>query len=67
MMKQVLTSLKKQVALTQMARRGLITETQYGAYEPNEMNELIDFLDDKKPTYTLLYFHAKWNPKCKEI
>ena len=25
------------------------------------------YLDDRKPEYTCLYFHAAWNPICKKI
>ena len=31
------------------------------------MDELIQYLDKKRPTFTLLYFTAKWNPIIPKI
>ena len=31
------------------------------------VNDLVNFMDEKRPTFTLLYFSASWNPKCAEI
>lgn len=31
------------------------------------MEELINHLDEFKPTFTLLYFTAKWNPVIPKI
>ena len=29
---------------------------------PENLEEVIKYLDKKRPIYTLLYFSAKWNP-----
>ena len=29
--------------------------------------DLIKYLDEKKPTFTCLYFYAAWNPICEKI
>ena len=31
------------------------------------MEDVIQYLDKEKPTYTLLYFTAKWNPVIPKI
>ncbi len=31
------------------------------------INDIITHLDKVRPTYTLLYFTAAWNPICKKI
>ena len=34
---------------------------------PESDSDIIKFLDDKRPLYTCLYFHAAWNPVCQQI
>ena len=34
---------------------------------PESLKDVVDHLDELRPTYTLLYFHAKWNPTCEAI
>ena len=34
---------------------------------PESMEDCIRYLDQKRPTFTLLYFTAKWNPIIKQI
>ena len=34
---------------------------------PQSTNDIISYLDDRRPTYTCLYFHAGWNPICANI
>lgn len=34
---------------------------------PESVNDVIKYLDDKRPIFTCLYFHASWNPICKKI
>ncbi len=31
------------------------------------MHELLKYLEKRNPPFTLLYFHAKWNPMVEEI
>ena len=31
------------------------------------VNDCVKFLDTNRPTFTLVYFTASWNPKCAEI
>ena len=38
--------------------------TALGYVVPEGVEDIIKHLDEHKPTYTLLYFHAAWNPKC---
>ncbi len=35
--------------------------------EGQGINDIIAHLDKVRPTYTLLYFTAAWNPTCKKI
>jgi len=34
---------------------------------PENLEELVSYLDKKRPTFTLLYFTAKWNPIIPKI
>ena len=34
---------------------------------PESVEEMIKSLDKERPTYTMLFFSAAWNPKCAEI
>ena len=34
---------------------------------PESVNDLVGYLDQHKPTFTCLYFHASWNPICEQI
>ncbi len=34
---------------------------------PESENDLIKYLDERKPVYTCVYFHAAWNPMCKRV
>ena len=34
---------------------------------PESEKDLIEYLDERKPTFTCLYFHAAWNPICEKI
>ena len=44
-----------------------IQHSNYGYVVPESVDDVIKHLDDNKPTYTLLYFAASWNPKCAEV
>ena len=67
MIKSALSALKKQTALAQLATRTMVTCPNTGAHIPDDMEDVIDFMDREKPTITCVYFHASWNPICKEI
>eukprot|EP00349_Pseudokeronopsis_sp_Brazil_P004647 CAMPEP_0202967158 /NCGR_PEP_ID=MMETSP1396-20130829/11943_1 /ASSEMBLY_ACC=CAM_ASM_000872 /TAXON_ID= /ORGANISM="Pseudokeronopsis sp., Strain Brazil" /LENGTH=55 /DNA_ID=CAMNT_0049691903 /DNA_START=108 /DNA_END=271 /DNA_ORIENTATION=+ len=34
---------------------------------PESKEDIIEYLDNKKPTYTLIYFTASWNPIIKQV
>ena len=34
---------------------------------PESTKDIMTYLDDRRPTYTCLYFHASWNPICEDI
>ena len=34
---------------------------------PESANDIMNYLDERRPTYTCLYFHAAWNPICADI
>ena len=40
---------------------------QADAESQKSVPEVVKFLDKQRPTFTLLYFTAAWNPKCAEI
>ena len=33
----------------------------------DSVNDVVRWMDKQRPTYTLIYFSASWNPKCAEI
>ncbi len=34
---------------------------------PESVDDVIKSLDKQRPTFTMLYFSAKWNPMCEKI
>ena len=34
---------------------------------PESLDDIVKTLDRSRPTFTMLYFSASWNPKCAEI
>ena len=34
---------------------------------PESVEDVVNTLDKNRPTFTMLYFSAAWNPKCAEI
>ena len=34
---------------------------------PESLEETIEYLDKKRPTFTLVYFTAKWNPIIPKV
>ena len=45
----------------------MITHPNKAWVEPESVNDLIKYLDTKRPEFTCIYFHASWNPICSEI
>jgi hypothetical protein len=58
MLSKATLHLKKSTPIT----RSFKTVTQYNYVVPETMDEVVKYLDKHRPTYTLLYFTAKWNP-----
>ena len=50
-----------------LANRGFLTYQDKNYKVPENLDELISYLDKKRPTFTLLYFTAKWNPIIPKI
>ena len=67
LVKSALSALRKQAALSQLAARSITTLPFSGALVPDDMEDLIEYLDREQPTLTCVYFHASWNPICKKI
>ena len=38
-----------------------------GGESSDSINDMVKHLDKLRPTYTLLYFTASWNPMCAKI
>ena len=53
--------------LIKTAQRSIITYPDKNYVTPESMEDVIQYLDKEKPTYTLLYFTAKWNPVIPKI
>ena len=51
----------------QTSVRGVHTFEGKNYVVPESLNDVVNHLDSVRPTYTLLYFHAKWNPTCEVI
>lgn len=62
----------RQRFINDIARRSVTLAPGKGYHVPEgtedkSMLDVINHLDKKRPTYTLLYFTAKWNPQCAKI
>lgn len=65
---QMLTSNNQVFNMARMAaNRGIHTVKSKSYVVPEGVNDVINYLDDRRPTYTCLYFHAAWNPICANI
>jgi len=47
--------------------RGVKTVAGKSYVVPESASDIINYLDNRRPTYTCLYFHAAWNPICASI
>ena len=34
---------------------------------PSSLPDVVSYLDQHKPTFTCIYFHAGWNPICEQV
>jgi len=52
-----------------LAKRSMhsVAGKNYVVPDGEGINDIIEHLDKLRPTYTLLYFTAAWNPMCKKI
>ena len=50
-----------------VAMRSFITYNDKNYKIPESLEEVVSYLDKKRPTFTLLYFTAKWNPIIPKI
>ncbi len=53
--------------MSTMQQRSFITFSDKNYKIPESLDEMITYLDKKRPTFTLLYFTAKWNPISPKI
>ena len=53
--------------LSTVHQRSFITFSDKNYKIPESLDEMITYLDKKRPTFTLLYFTAKWNPIIPKI
>ena len=53
--------------LSTVHQRQFITFSDKNYKIPESLDEMITYLDKKRPTFTLLYFTAKWNPVIPKI
>eukprot|EP00347_Sterkiella_histriomuscorum_P001003 403373710 len=65
--KAVQQTFGKQALFPRLAQRTFITFPDKNYKQPESLQEVIQHLDKTRPTFTLLYFTAKWNPICKQI
>ena len=49
------------------AQRSFLTYQDKNYIVPESLDEVIKYLDKKRPIFTLLYFTAKWNPIIPKI
>ena len=50
-----------------MGSRAISFVPQKGYHLPESLEDTTKFLSENKPTFTMLYFHAKWNPYCEQM
>ena len=65
MLTKALINYRKQLAT--VSARSVHTYEGKNYCSPEGLKDVVNHLDEVRPTYTLLYFHAKWNPTCKAI
>ena len=53
--------------LSSLQQRSFITFNDKNYKIPESLDEMISYLDKKRPVFTLLYFSAKWNPIIPKI
>jgi hypothetical protein len=54
----------KSMSMLGLSTRSMQTITGKHYLAPEGLNDVMNHLDNLKPTYTLLYFTANWNPIC---
>ena len=54
-------------SINQVMRRSMITVPGKSWIQPEGVNDLVTYLDNRRPEYICLYFHAAWNPTCADI
>ena len=64
MLSKAVALARKQLAIPS---RGFKSATGHNYVVPETMNEVVSFLDEHRPTYTLIYFTAKWNPMIPHL
>ena len=47
--------------------RSIVTVPGKSYVVPESVDDVVQYLDSTKPTFTCLYFHAGWNPICEKI
>ena len=67
MLSKALLQNRSSLRLMQQAQRSIITVPGKQYVVPESVNDVIQHLDSTRPTYTLLYFTASWNPMCAKI
>lgn len=68
MLQTALKRSRQQMMFAQMCQmRNIQTVAGKNYATPESINDIIKYLDDRRPTYTLLYFSADWNPMCAKI
>ena len=50
-----------------LARRGVHTVAGKNWVVPTSLTDCVKTLDERRPVYTCVYFHAAWNPMCTHI
>lgn len=59
--------LRSTQSLVSLSRRSIITPAGKAYVVPENLKDIVQHLDAKKPTFTCVYFHAQWNPICEKI
>merc|ERR1711957_266339 len=57
----------KSMSMLGMANRSMLTVANKTYLAPEGLDDVMNHLDALKPTYTLLYFTASWNPICANM
>ena len=59
--------MKMSSRLTSMPARSMVNYPGKNWVVPESVNDVVSYLDTRRPEFTCVYFHASWNPTCAQV